>query len=143
MACYFKQLQYNTYIQIDKYKLEMAKIKKIKKKKRSGKTAMQKTFLYVLMSLKDNKFSYVGVTNDISRRIRQHNGEIVGGAKYTSRHAPWRVFAMFELRCRHDALSLEWKVKHKKIKSDGIGIQGRINAVKRLGAKITGFRQFI
>ena len=121
----------------------MAKIKKIRKKKVCNKNVIQKTFLYVLMSLKDNKFSYVGVTNDISRRIRQHNGEIVGGAKYTSRHAPWRVFAMFQLRCRHDALSLEWKVKHKKIKSDGIGIQGRINAVKRLGATIPGFHQCV
>jgi len=83
------------------------------------------------------------VTNNIARRIRQHNGEIVGGARYTSQHAPWRVFAMFQLNNRHDALSLEWKVKHKKLKSDGVGIDGRVQAVKRLGKLFTGFHRCI
>lgn len=32
----------------------------------------------------DRKFSYVGATNNLSRRVRQHNGEIKGGAKYTT-----------------------------------------------------------
>ena len=31
-----------------------------------------------------NKKTYLGVTNNINRRIRQHNCEIKGGAKYTS-----------------------------------------------------------
>ena len=28
--------------------------------------------------------SYVGITNNLNKRIRQHNGMIKGGAKYTT-----------------------------------------------------------
>jgi len=119
------------------------KSKKPKKKRALKPSLPQITFLYVLTSLKNQKYSYVGVTNNIARQIRQHNGEIVGGARYTSQHAPWRVFAMFQLNNRHDALSLEWKVKHKKLKSDGVGIDGRVQAVKRLGKLFAGFHRCI
>jgi len=32
---------------------------------------------------------YVGCTKDLYRRIRQHNGEIVGGARFTTDYRPW------------------------------------------------------
>ena len=31
---------------------------------------------------------YTGVARDLQRRLRQHNGEIVGGARYTSGRRP-------------------------------------------------------
>ena len=40
-------------------------------------------------------FHYVGCTTDPKRRLRQHNGEIVGGGKYTAKHRPWRMKAIF------------------------------------------------
>lgn len=40
-------------------------------------------------------FHYVGASTDPERRLREHNGEIVGGAKYTSQHRPWVLKAIF------------------------------------------------
>lgn len=39
-------------------------------------------------------FRYVGCTTDPKRRLRQHNGIIKGGGKYTSKHRPWRMRAI-------------------------------------------------
>ena len=47
-------------------------------------------WLYVLLSA-DGRRTYVGITTDVERRLRQHNGELVGGAKATRAHRPWRT----------------------------------------------------
>ena len=43
---------------------------------------------YILKSSISNRI-YVGYTINFSRRLRQHNGEIVGGAKKTRNGRPW------------------------------------------------------
>ena len=43
-------------------------------------------FVY-LLQCSDGSF-YTGVTTDLKRRVRQHNGEIVGGANYTRARRP-------------------------------------------------------
>jgi len=40
--------------------------------------------LYLLYHSASNR-TYLGVTTDVERRLRQHRGEIVGGARFTSR----------------------------------------------------------
>lgn len=46
--------------------------------------------VYVLVSGDDTR-TYVGITNDLPRRLAQHNGEQPGGAKSTRAGRPWRV----------------------------------------------------
>lgn len=54
--------------------------------------------LYLLYHTKANR-SYLGVTTDTVRRLRQHRGEIVGGARFTARiqatfpDGEWRLAA--------------------------------------------------
>jgi predicted GIY-YIG superfamily endonuclease len=40
-------------------------------------------------------FFYVGSTTDPARRLREHNGVIKGGGRYTSKHRPWKPRALF------------------------------------------------
>ncbi len=58
--------------------------------------------------------TYVGVTPYLSRRLRQHNGEITGGAKYTTSKGPgWRHMCVVDgFKSKRDALQFEWAVKH-------------------------------
>ena len=109
--------------------------------KRAAKTPDEKTFIYILQSNTNSKKSYVGVTNDLTRRLRQHNGQLVGGARFTRGSRPWGFCAIFVVSNRHYALSIEWKIKHSKRRSDGVGIAGKIAAARRFGAMVPKFSQ--
>lgn len=47
-------------------------------------------FAYVLIAGARAR-TYVGVTTDVDRRLRQHNGELRGGARSTRAGRPWTV----------------------------------------------------
>ena len=51
-----------------------------------GANSNDSWFVY-LVRCSDGSF-YAGVTTDLERRVRQHNGEIVGGASYTRVRRP-------------------------------------------------------
>lgn len=103
------------------------------------------TYLYVLQStVLNTRKSYVGVTNEPLRRIRQHNGALQGGARYTKKFRPWSFYAIFRFNSRRDALSVEWKVKHRRSKSDGPpGLESIINRIHRHGAGKKGFMEIV
>jgi predicted GIY-YIG superfamily endonuclease len=50
-------------------------------------------FAYVLIAGPVRR-TYVGVTTDVERRLRQHNGELRGGARSTRAGRPWRIGAI-------------------------------------------------
>lgn len=54
---------------------------------------------------------YCGVTKDICRRLRQHNGKIAGGARYTASRRPVCLLASAPAASRSEAQRLERKVK--------------------------------
>jgi len=63
-------------------------------------------------SLETIRRTYVGATNDFRRRIRQHNREIVGGARATHGHTWHPLFLVQGFATRHELLSFEWWWKH-------------------------------
>ncbi|KAL2621336.1 hypothetical protein R1flu_001541 [Riccia fluitans] len=66
---------------------------------------------YLLISADSHK-TYVGVTYDIRRRLRQHNGEIAGGAKAARAGRPWSlVCTVHGFATRSDACQFEWRWK--------------------------------
>jgi putative endonuclease len=70
-------------------------------------------FVYIL-KCSDGTY-YTGITTDVERRIRQHNGELKGGAKYTGTRQPVRLLVCsMPLENRSVASKLEYKVKQQK-----------------------------
>ena len=72
---------------------------------------------YILLSANNNNRFYIGYTTDFKRRLRQHNGEIVGGAKKTKKWRPWiplcQITGFFDKSC---ALRFEYRLQHQKKK---------------------------
>ena len=74
----------------------------------------EKTWFCYLLFSNDGRKTYVGATIDVKRRLRQHNGELCGGAKRTSSHRPWSLAAHVEVGDKIKALKLEWRMKRTK-----------------------------
>ena len=77
--------------------------------------------LYLLKHTKHNR-TYLGITNNLKRRLRQHNCEIKGGAKYTSSYlldGKWRYHMIVKNLSKSQALSYERIIKNKRKKSKG------------------------
>ena len=57
---------------------------------------------------------YIGATVDVQRRIRQHNQEIKGGARKTSRSGPWIIdTTVVGFREWKECLQFEWALKRE------------------------------
>lgn len=82
---------------------------------------------------------YIGYTVNFSRRIRQHNGELVGGAKRTQQGRPWTPIAITSgFPDQHHGLSFEWHLQRmyrKKRASHHTAIQHVLDCLQRLKAK--------
>ncbi len=81
-------------------------------------TSKTKQHYCYLITDEDDHFTYVGYTVNPSRRIRQHRGEIKGGAKSTKKMQGTCKFVCVVgpfLNSR-TALQFEWSMKHNKPK---------------------------
>lgn len=96
-------------------------------------------YCYILKSInnKHKNKTYNGSTNNPKRRIRQHNGIIKGGAKYTSKIKPTEIYCIIKgFTSKKEALRCEWRIKHPTKKRRRprkyCGIDGRIEALNHI-----------
>lgn len=95
-----------------------------------------KYYCYIIRSTNPAFYNstYNGSTNNLVRRLRQHNGEIAGGAKATRGKGPWVYIAVWEgFQSHREALSCEWRIKHptnsRKRPPQYNGVKGRIKSL--------------
>lgn len=101
----------------------------------------QQHYCYILFN-KTNNCTYNGYTTDLTRRLRQHNKQLAGGARYTTTRckpgfAGWEYLAhvtstdpSFD---KKKALSLEWHIKYPNNRrprpAEFTGAQGRLKGL--------------
>lgn len=68
------------------------------------------SWLVYLLVCADGSY-YAGVTNHLARRLRQHNGELAGGARYTRVRRPVVVAWQQSAASRGQAQQLEYRLK--------------------------------
>lgn len=74
--------------------------------------------VYILTNPKHNR-TYLGATNNPKNRLRKHNGELKGGAKYTTiwrKDGKWTYHLQVTNLTKSRALSLERKSKLASVK---------------------------
>ena len=105
-------------------------------------------YIVYLLHNRQNPCTYVGSTNNPARRIRQHNGELVGGARYTHRHSPaatgggavgekWEYYGYVPGLDKHRALSIEKRVQIRSRRmKDRRAIDRRVRAFQEILADV-------
>ena len=66
-------------------------------------------FVYIVKC--SDKTLYTGISNNLERRLRQHNGEIVGGAFYTQNKRPVKLVYKEKMKSHSDAIKRELEIK--------------------------------
>ncbi len=67
---------------------------------------------YTLYCLKCSDGTYyIGITPDLEKRVKAHNGVLRGGAKYTKGRRPVKVVYIEKLENKSEALKREYELK--------------------------------
>ena len=94
---------------------------------------------YLCYILKCDNYTYNGCTNNFKRRIRQHNGEIKGGAKYTHSFkgdGHWYYKLQITNLSKSEALSIERTIKNKLNQFRGKnGLSKKIDSLTHLSSQ--------
>lgn len=103
------------------------------------KTHQNKYYCYIIKSTnpKYSNSTYNGSTNNLTRRLRQHNSEIYGGAKATRGKGPWEYIVIWDgFETHNECLSCEWRIKHptnsRKRPNEYNGVKGRVKSLNIL-----------
>lgn len=85
--------------------------------------------VYLLLNTSNNK-TYVGITNNIDKRIKQHNGILKGGAKFTRAFkgdGEWILLTSINNLNKIRASKLEYQIKNSKtIIKNGNSVERRL-----------------
>jgi len=77
--------------------------------------------------------TYIGITNDLDKRLKKHNGILNGGAKATRKASDWEYRAQILFTEKTLALSFEWYAKHKtNINDKWVKTKGLDERLKRI-----------
>ncbi|CAN8267757.1 unnamed protein product [Cochlearia groenlandica] len=74
--------------------------------------------VYLILSTNEPIKTYVGITTDFPRRLKQHNGEIKGGAKASSAGRPWLcacIITGFTSLSHASSFESTWKFMSRKL----------------------------
>jgi predicted GIY-YIG superfamily endonuclease len=105
--------------------------------KKSGveKSASLNDYFVYLLANGENNCTYIGMTNNMTRRLRQHNGEIVGGARYTTLkrgEGSWYYYGYVMNLSKSMALSIEKKIQKRTRKTKGSSpLDRRLNCIEQ------------
>jgi putative endonuclease len=89
-------------------------------------TTPQNNWLIYILVCRDGSL-YCGITNNLEKRLKQHKGEIKGGAKYTHSHWPCKLVYEEKSVSRSDASKREAIIK----KMSKVEKQTLINSYKQ------------
>tara|TARA_B100000989_G_scaffold298821_1_gene290216 strand:+ start:2097 stop:2345 length:249 start_codon:yes stop_codon:yes gene_type:complete len=70
-----------------------------------------KFYVYMLKTTSQKSITYVGYTNDIQKRLKQHNSN--KGAKFT-KGRKWKVIYLEKFTTKKEAISREYYIKNNK-----------------------------
>ena len=70
-------------------------------------------YTYILTSIKNNRY-YIGSTDDLTRRLSEHNS---GKVFFTKLYIPWKIYYFEKYQTRSQAFSREKQIKAWKSRS--------------------------
>ena len=74
---------------------------------------MDKSFFVYIVKCSDNSY-YTGIATNLEKRIKEHNGQLKGGAKYTKGKGPVVLKHFEKFETRGQALKREAEIKKLK-----------------------------
>ena len=96
---------------------------------------MNNNYIIYLLYNTNSTYTYVGITNNLIRRLRQHNGDLKGGAKYTHNNkndGNWLCYGTINNLSKSLSLSFERHIKNISKKYSGLPIDKRLKSINQV-----------